>query len=124
VSKLFEGVLADGTKRFAASIGMGNAEMFVAMARLLEHEVGLPSGIADDPGTDEHLIDAADFRTFFETIWQSKRWDWLVERRGGLFHVWAQYAAGMIENIDLQPKTWVDRNGETLHQHRYLRPDE
>ena len=94
--------------------------LFCDIARLLERYVGLPCGIAADSGEDEHRIDPALFIAFFERLWGE---GWILESHG-FVSGWAAHAAGMIENITLCSRRWVDRNGNELSVKRYLRPDE
>jgi len=81
----------------------------------------LPCGIAPDPGDDEHRIEPALFIAFFERVWDQ---GWITENRGGFLIGWAEYAAGIIENITLQQRAWTDRNGVLLFVRRYLRSEE
>jgi hypothetical protein len=100
---------------------MGRATLFFDIALLLERYVGLPCGIAPDAGEDEHLVDASLFVPFFESVWGA---GWLAEILGGFLTGWAGHAAGIVGNITLQPRSWIDRNGRTLVVERYLRDDE
>jgi len=100
---------------------MGRSRAFYDLTKILESYVDAPSGVSPDSGEDEHLIDPLLFEQFFELVWKT---DWLAEKQSGLFYRWAQLAAGMLENITLQPRTWIDRNGEELQRVRYMRPDE
>ena len=120
MSKLFTAILPDGSERFAAEMAMGRAAPFYDIARLLERYVGLPCGIAADGGQDEHRIDPASFIAFFERLWGDR---WVLES-DGFVSGWAAHAAGMIENITLCSRRWVDRNGNELSVKRYLRPDD
>lgn len=121
MGKEFTARFSDGSERFAASFSMGRAALFVDITHLLEKHLALPSGIANDPGNDEHVIDPDLFIAFFERFWDQ---GWLGEHRSGFLHGWAQHAAGMIENITRQSREWIDRNGEILEVRRYLREGE
>ena len=120
MGKEFIAAMADGTERFAATMSMGRASLFYEIALLLERYVGHPCGIAPDDGSDVHRIDPEVFLAFFERFWAQ---GWLGEE-GGFIHGWAAHAAGMIENITLEPREWVDRKGVVLNVQRYLRDDE
>jgi len=100
---------------------MGRAKLFYGIALMLESYVQLPCGIMPDPGDDEHRIVATLFVPFFERVWEA---GWIAEERGGFLNSWAAHAAGMIENITLKPRKWIDRNGVALKVARYMRPDE
>lgn len=115
----FTAVMDDGTERFAASMAMGRTALFYDIALLLERYIERPCGISP-ASEDEHRIDPEIFMEFFEEFWNR---GWIGEA-GGFVHGWAAYAAGMIENITLQPKTRVDRRGVELKVRRYLRQDE
>lgn len=115
----FVAVTDKGAERFAASMSMGRASLFNDIALLLERYVERPCGIRP-ASEDEHRIDPEIFMEFFEEFWNR---GWIGEERG-FVHGWAAYAAGMIENITLQPKTWVDRDGVELKVRRYLRMEE
>ena len=122
MGKLFTAVLPDGTERFAASMSNDRAKLFYELTVLLEHKfVNCSSGIQNDQGEDEYWIDPQQFIAFFEIVWEA---NWLTEHENGLLNGWARYAAGMIENITLKPRIWIDRNGHELKVRRYLRPDE
>ncbi|MFO0979012.1 MAG: hypothetical protein U0996_21565 [Planctomycetaceae bacterium] len=122
MGKLFTARMPDGSERFAGGLSMGRAQLFFDMTKLLEKHLECTSGIADDIGEDEHVINPGEFIKFFECFWQQH--DWMGERQSGFYHAWAAIAAGMIENITLTPRRWVDRNGEVLTVNRYQRPDE
>jgi hypothetical protein len=121
MGKEYIAIMPDGTERFAADFSMDRAALFYDIALLLERYVQLPCGIAPDPGDDTHRIDASLFVPFFERVWNQ---GWLTDVRGGFLSGWAAHAAGIIENITLQLRRWVDRNGTELRVERYLRPDE
>ena len=121
MGKLYVANLSDGTQRTVASPGVGHAKLFYDLAMVAEGLLEMPSGIAADNGQDEHVVEAEQFMRFFERFWQE---GWLGEKRGGLLYAWAQEAAGIIENITLTSKEWVDRNGEKLEVSRYLRWEE
>ena len=121
MGKLYTAVLPDGSERFAADFSMGRASLFYDIALLLERYVNMPCGIASDPGDDEHRVIASQFVPFFERVWSE---GWIAESEGGFLSGWAAHAAGIIENITLQPRQWVDRKGATLPVQRYMRPDE
>jgi hypothetical protein len=120
VGKEFTARFPDGSERFAASFSMDRAKLFFDIARLLEQHVGMPCGISDDCGDDVHIINPEAFIAFFERFWDA---GWLGED-GGFLYGWAQYAAGAIENVTLEPRRWIDRNGRVLEVRRYPRPDE
>jgi hypothetical protein len=120
LGKLFTAIMPDGSERFDAEMAMGRAALFYDIARLLERYVGLPCGISADDGADEHRIDPASFIAFFERLWGE---GWVLESHG-FVSGWAAHAAGMIENITLGSRRWVDRNGNELSVQRYLRADE
>ncbi len=121
MGKIFIALLKDGNKRFAASMSNGRAKLFYKITHLIELQfLECSSGLQDDNGEDEYLIDAQQFLEFFEEFWQQ---GWLAEKQGGILYNWAQYAAGMIENITLQPKKWTDRNGDVLEIQRYQQPN-
>jgi hypothetical protein len=121
MGKQFIALLADGSERFAADLSTGRAALFYDIALLLEGYVGHPCGISPDAGQDEHRINPAVFLPFFERVWKE---GWLAEQESGFVAGWAGVAAGMIENITLAKRNWVDRNGTPLVVQRYLRPDE
>ena len=121
MGKIYTAIIPDGSERFAADLSMGRAALFYDIALLLERYAGIPCGIAPDNGEDEHRIDTDLFISFFERLWDE---GWLLEGRAGFLPDWAGHAAGMIENITLQSRRWVDRNGEELPVHRYQRPEE
>ena len=121
MGKLYTAIMPDGSERFVADFSMGRASLFYDIALLLERYVQLPCGIGPDPGDDEHRVDPSQFIPFFEQVWSQ---GWIAEVKGGFVSGWAAHAAGIVENITLQPKQWVDRNGEVLSVKRYLRPDE
>lgn len=122
MGKLFTARMPDGSERFVAGMSMGRSRLFVSMTRLIETEfLKMFSGIEDDHGQDEHSINPGQFCRFFEAFWGE---GWVGEKRSGLFHNWARHAAGMVENMTLESREWVDRNGERLDVIRYLRPDE
>lgn len=121
MGKEFTAILPDGTERFAAGFANRRAQLFYDIALLLERYVNLPCGISPDTGEDEHLIDPAQFIPFFERVWKE---GWPTDIRGGFLTGWAAYAAGMIENITLEKRTWVDRDGATLSPQRQMRPEE
>jgi hypothetical protein len=121
MGKQFTAIMPDGSERFAAELSMGRAKLFYDIALLLERYVQLPCGITPDPGDDEHRIDPELFVLFFERVWSE---GWLTDAHEGFISGWAAHAAGMIENIFLRPRSWVDRNGVKLSIQRYLRPDE
>ena len=120
MSKEFTAIMSDGTERFAASLANDRARLFFEIAKLLEHFVGMPSGIAADIGEDEHRIHPARFIPFFGAVHAA---GWITEPKG-LVRGWASYAAGMIENITLTPKQWHCRDGSGLPVSRYLRNEE
>lgn len=121
MGKLFTARLSNGSEQFAAGMSMGRAKLFVDMTRLLETKyIGLLSGIEDDHGNDEHYIDAVQFVAFFERVWSK---NWLVNENG-FAHNWARYAAGMIENIELEHRQWICADGIALKPIRYMRPDD
>ena len=120
MGKEFVAVMADGTRRFAATMSIGRASLFYEISLLLERYVKRSCGIAPDNGNDEHQIDPEVFIAFFEEVWAQR---WLGEAEG-FIHGWAAHAAGIIENITLQPRAWVDRRGVPLKVQRYLRDDE
>jgi hypothetical protein len=121
MGKLYTAILPDGSERFAASFSMGRAALFYDIALLLERYVKMPCGIALDPGDDEHRVTASQFIPFFERVWNE---GWITETGAGFLSGWAAHAAGIVENITLQPKQWIDRNGAVLTIRRYTRPDE
>ena len=122
MGKLFIARLADGTERFAADLSTDRARLFYDLTKLLEQkDVPLPSGLADDDGTDEYVIDADRFVAFFVRFWEI---GWLGEHHAGLMHEWACLAAGMIENIIGTRQPWIDRRGEALIVRQYRGPDE
>jgi hypothetical protein len=121
MGKLYTAVLPDGSERFVADFSMGRASLFYDIALLLEKYVKMPCGISPDPGDDEHRVTASQFLPFFERVWSE---GWLVEVDAGFLSGWAAHAAGIVENITLQPKQWVDRNGVILSIRRYSRPEE
>ena len=121
MGRLYTAIMPDGSERFAAHLGMGRAALFYDIASLLERYVDLPSGIAAENGEDEYLIDPTLFIAFFDRLWSD---GWILEMDAGYLSGWAAHAAGMIENITLQTRRWVDRNGVELSIKRYLRPDE
>lgn len=110
MGKFYTAYFQNGTERIAADMSTGRAKLFYEMTLLVEPYVQLPSGVADDNGQDEHPVEAEAFLQFFERFWEI---GWLGEKHG-LFHIWAQYAAGMVENISLEPREWVDRCGKRL----------
>ena len=114
--------MPDGSERFAADMSMGRSRLFVSMTRLLETAfLNMSSGIEDDHGEDEHFVNPQQFIRFFESFWSE---GWMGEKEGGFFHNWARRSAGMIENITLESREWIDRNGERLIASRCMRPDE
>jgi hypothetical protein len=121
MGKLYTAILPDGSECFAADFGMGRATLFFDIALLLERYVNMPCGIAPDAGDGEHKVIAAQFIPFFEQVWNE---GWIAESKSGFLSGWAAHAAGIVENITLQPRQWVDRNGATLTIQRYTRPDE
>ncbi|MEZ5427741.1 MAG: hypothetical protein R2747_15840 [Pyrinomonadaceae bacterium] len=120
MGKEFTAKFSDGSERFAASMAMGRAALFYDIAVLLERYVGQSCGISVDNGMDEHEIDPDVFIAFFELVWKA---GWIAEA-DGFIAGWASHAAGMIENITLEPRTWIDRDGVELKVARYLRNDE
>ena len=81
----------------------------------MEKFVGIPSGISDDIGEDEHYILPDQFVEFFNEFWEEK---WLADVTS--FAVgWSRTSAGIVENITLTPKIWIDRNGHRLQVSRY-----
>ncbi len=122
MGKLFTARMPDGSERFVAGMSMGRSRLFVRMTRLLETEfLKMSSGIEDDQGQDEHSVNPEQFSRFFEAFWVE---GWIGEKRSGFFHNWARHAAGMVENMTLESREWIDRNGERLEVIRHLRPDE
>ena len=132
MGKRFTAILPDGTRRFAADMGYKRSAHFCEIAWLLEPHVGLSCGIHPDNGMDEYLIQSDLFLAFFERLWRT---DSILESDGSLptwvehececlFPHWAGLAAGMLENMTLQERDWIDRRGERLAVQRYLRPFE
>ncbi len=120
MGKEFTAFLEDGTTRFAATMSAPRAVLFYDLAVLLERYVGLPCGIAPDDGSDEYQINPKQFVAFFERLWEK---GWLGDSHG-FIHGWAAHAAGMIENIEMKPRNWIDRNGISLEVQRYARANE
>jgi hypothetical protein len=116
MGKYYTAKLADGTDRIVASFPMNRARLFYEITKLIEHYVGLPSGVENDTGLDEHKVDAEQFVMFFERFWQT---GWLADSSDSFLAGWASFAAGIVENITLQPVTWIDRRGNAIQVRRY-----
>jgi len=101
MGKLYTAIMPNGSERFAADFSMGRAALFYDIALLLERHIQMPCGISPDFGEDEHMITPSEFIPFFERAWNE---GWILETRGGFLSGWANYAAGMVENITLEPR--------------------
>ncbi len=121
MGKIFTAILDDGTERSVAHFSMDRARLFLEIASLLEHHVGVKSGLSPDDGQDEVQVDPIFFLPFFEAVWNA---GWIAEVNGGFLIGWASYAAGIVENISLKRRDWIDRNGMVLNVKRYNRDEE
>jgi len=113
--------LINGTERNVASFSYDRALLFADLAHLLEKYVKLPCGISYNEGLDDMVVDAALFVAFFDEFWS---WGWLGDSESSFVYGWAEWAAGIVENITLQPTTWIDRRGKPLKVQRYILDDE
>ncbi|HEY8560954.1 MAG TPA: hypothetical protein VIL74_11325 [Pyrinomonadaceae bacterium] len=116
MGRYYTAKFADGTERTVASFSTNRARLFYEITRIVERYVASPSGVEDDAGLDEHTLDAERFVEFFERFWQI---GWLADGRDSFLAGWASFAAGIVENITLQPVTWIDRRGNAIQVRRY-----
>lgn len=116
MGKYYTANFADGTDRIVASFSMNRARLFYEITKIIEYYVDLSSGVENDAGMDEHLIDAEQFVKFFERFWQI---GWLADINDSFLAGWASFAAGIVENITLKPVTWIDRRGKAIQIRRY-----
>ena len=116
MGKYYTAKLADGSSRVVASFSMDRARLFYEISKLAESYVGMPSGVGDDFGLDEHEVDAEQFVKFFARFWQL---GWLADINDSFLAGWAPFAAGIVENITLEPVSWIDRRGNALEARRY-----
>ena len=120
MSQKFTAILEGGVERFAATMSTRRATLFYDLAVLLERYVELPCGIFPDTGKDEYQINSKQFIAFFECLWEK---GWIGDSQG-FIRGWTVHAAGMIENIEMRQRNWVDRNGISMKVQRYVRTDE
>jgi hypothetical protein len=116
MGKDYKAKFADGTDRIVASFSMNRARLFYEITKIVEHYVALPSGVENDDGLDEHLVEAGQFVKFFERFWQI---GWLADSNDSFLAGWSSFAAGIVENITLKPVTWIDRRGNAIQVRRY-----
>lgn len=116
MGKYYTARFPDGGSRILASFSADRARLFYEITKVLENHVGLPSGVEDDIGVDEHEVDSGKFVKFFERFWQL---GWLADGDDSFVAGWAPWAAGIVENITLNPVSWVDRRGNTLQVRRH-----
>lgn len=92
------------------------AELFFDIAKLLEERLQQPCGLTNYSSIDEYGVNPTEFINFLECF-MSYVWD-----GEGVDHLynWAEYAAGMIINITLEPRFWKNRHGQTLFPVRYM----
>jgi hypothetical protein len=106
MSKSFVANLADGKQRHVADMGNVRAADFHQVTRMVEHATGLKNGLGDDNGSDEYEIDGEMWVAFFTEFWRRGCNGYLVD--------WAGCAAGIVENITMQPYSWQDSLGHKM----------
>jgi len=114
--------LTDGTERDVASFSTDRALLFFDIAQLLEKYVKQPCGVScNEYLADTMVVDATLFVAFFDKFWSC---GWLGDSDSSFVYSWAEWAAGIVENITLQPTNWIDRKGKILKVQRYILDDE
>lgn len=108
-------------RRVVASFSTNRAQLFCDIAAILEDYVGTFSGVQQHEGLDEHIVHAEQFVRFFKRLWKS---GWLADSQNSIICGWTPLAAGIVENITLQPTNWIDRHGLVLPVQRYQLFDE
>lgn len=92
------------------------AILFFEIARLLEEKLEQPCGLIDYSQEDEYGVDPTQFISFLERfmefVWDGEGVEYLYN--------WAEHAAGMVENITLEPRFWKNRHGPALFTIRYI----
>ena len=102
--------------RTVMSCTHSRAHLFFKIAKLLEAKLEQPCGLTDYSDMDEYGVNPSEFIKFFEHfmsyVWEGE----------GVEHLynWAEYAAGMIKNITLEPRFWKHRHGPALFPVRYI----
>jgi hypothetical protein len=116
MGKIYTAKFPDGTKRVVADFAVGRAELFYEITRLVEEKVlHQPCGVIEMP-YDEYEVDPEIFVRFFQRFWQEA----LAGDGVQFLYSWAQYAAGIVENITLTPLILKNRRGEVLYPSRYM----
>ena len=110
MSKLFTGIINE-QEFFGASMSNGKAKSFISDLKKLELSLNIPSGVSNQ-NSDEYYIDIEKFTSFFEKMWKTINID-------SSLYIWAQYAAGIIENTTNKKMTKFDSNNEPLIPIKY-----
>lgn len=106
--------------RTLADFSTGRANLFYDLTKFLEKYVGQSSGVAEE-WADEYMVDGDVFVAFFNKFWRTGL---LSDVYGSFVTSWAEWAAGIVDNITLQPHEWRDRQGDILVVKRYKLEDE
>lgn len=98
------------------SCSPSRAILFYEIAKLIEEKLETSCGLIDCRENDDFLVKGDKFIRFFELFMQQ---DWIGEGVEYLWS-WAEYAAGMITNITLEPRFWKNKHGIVLLPVRYI----